>query len=108
MASGREAASTIDKYLGGDGDITEVLAPVEVPDPYIGKVEGFGYLERATEEFLPSGERKAGFTPISSSLCDGNVCGEAARCLQCDLRFGITGHRLWSDYDAAPAESKEG
>ncbi len=98
IASGREAASVIDKYLGGDGDITEVLAPVEAPSQYIGKVEGFGYMERAGEEFLPSEQRKASFAPISKGICDSEICGEAARCLQCDLRFGITGHRLWSDY----------
>lgn len=107
IASGREAASAIDKYLGGDGDISEVLAPEEIPSQHIGKVEGFGYLERAGEEFLPAEQRKDKFIPISHGICDGNVCGEAARCLQCDLRFGITEHRLWSDY-AAIAEAEEG
>ena len=47
---------------------------------------------------LPAQERERDMRPISAGLCDGEVCGEAARCLQCDLRFGITGHRLWSDY----------
>lgn len=34
IESGRQAASQIDKYLGGDGDISEVLAPVQKADPY--------------------------------------------------------------------------
>jgi hypothetical protein len=98
VASGREAAEVIDKYLGGGGDISEVLASVEEPSQYIGKVPGFGDLKRSKEDFISAEERKDNFKPISSGICDGSICGEAARCLQCDLRFGITGHRLWSDY----------
>ena len=64
----------------------------------IGKIEGFGYLERAKEQFVPVEERRDNFDPISSGICDAEICGEAGRCLQCDLRFNITGHRLWSDY----------
>lgn len=104
IAAGREVASEMDKDLGGDGDIREVLAPVEVPEANIGKVEGFGDLPRAEEQFLTPEARENSFTPISGGLCDGEACGEAARCLQCDLRFRITGHRLWSDY----MEDKEG
>lgn len=100
ITSGREAAEVIDKYLGGDGDISEVLADVEKPDQYIGKVKGFGYLERAEEEFISADQRKGNFAPISGGICDSSICGESARCLQCDLRFGITEHRLWSDYTA--------
>lgn len=107
VASGREAASAIDKYLGGDGDITEVLAPMETPSQHIGKIEGFGYLERAGEDFLSCEKRKEGFVPISEGVCDGKICGEASRCLQCDLRFGITEHRLWSDYSNL-ADREEG
>lgn len=104
IAAGREAAAEIDKALGGDGDISEVLAPVEVPDACIGKAEGFGDLKRAEEQFVSHENRADNFAPISAGLCDGAACGEAARCLQCDLRFQITGHRLWSDY----MEEKEG
>lgn len=98
IASGREAASNIDKYLGGDGDISEVLCEKETPCQYIGKVEGFAYKERAEEVFLSAEEVKNSFTPISKGICDSRICAEAGRCLQCDLRFGITEHRLWSDY----------
>lgn len=98
VASGRDAAIEIDKYLGGDGDISEVLVETEKPEQHIGKVPGFGDLQRAQEDFLSVEERSHDMTPISSGICDGGICGEAARCLQCDLRFHITGHRLWSDY----------
>ena len=49
IASGRDAAVEIDKYLGGDGDISETLAPKQHADPKIGKVEGFGYFGRTKD-----------------------------------------------------------
>lgn len=98
VASGRDAAVEIDRYLGGDGDISEVLVETEQPNPRIGRIPGFGDLARAKETFLPVEERDHDMRPISAGICDGEICAEAGRCLQCDLRFGITGHRLWSDY----------
>lgn len=106
VASGREAASEIDRYLGGDGDISEILAPDEKKEGRIGKIEGFGYEKRAPEEFLGPEERKDNFSPVSKGICDQDICREAGRCLQCDLRFEITGHRLWSDYSDQGKEER--
>ena len=97
VAAGRDAASEIDRALGGDGDISEVLAAVEIPDAYIGRIENFAKKCRKQEVFRGVDERM-NFDPISFGIPDSDVCGEAQRCLQCDLRFQITGHRLWSDY----------
>ena len=99
IASGRDAASQIDKYLGGDGDISEVLAPVETADPYIGKVEGFGYQKRIHPEVDGAESRQDNFELFDHGICDTNICGEASRCLQCDLRLQIAQPRLWSSYD---------
>ena len=41
IAQGRIAASSIDKYLGGKGQIEEVLAPVEEMEPWFGEEAGF-------------------------------------------------------------------
>lgn len=106
VASGRAAASEIDRFLGGDGDISETLVHTEAPSQAIGRIEGFAYKERAEECFRAPAERKADFRPISAGICDSAICGEAERCLQCDLRFGITGHRLWSDYTADKEATK--
>ncbi|MCI8993887.1 MAG: FAD-dependent oxidoreductase [Eubacterium sp.] len=103
IASGREAASEIDKYLGGDGDISEVLAPVEEKEPYIGQVEGFGYLERANSQVDGAESRSDNFRLFDHGICDQEICGEASRCLQCDLRLEIAAPRLWNDF----SESKE-
>lgn len=107
VSSGRDAASEIDRYLGGDGDITEVLLPQEEAEKKIGKVEGFGYIERAEEEFKEASARKDNFTPISTGICDEKLCQEAGRCLQCDLRFTISSPRIWSDYTDQKKEVEE-
>ena len=98
IADGRKAAESIDKFLGGDGDISEVLAPEQIRDPYIGRWEGFGYAERKQPKVLSASERKDNFNMVDFGICDEEICGEAARCLQCDLRFDITTSKSWSDY----------
>ena len=98
IASGRDAAVEIDKYLGGDGDISETLAPEQHADPCIGKVEGFGYQERKGTKVVASEERKDNFDMVDYGICDSEICGEASRCLQCDLRLQIHPSRLWTEY----------
>ncbi|BBF41427.1 formate dehydrogenase-O, major subunit [Lachnospiraceae bacterium KM106-2] len=108
IASGREAASEIDRYLGGDGDISEVLAPVEEKQAYLGKEEGFGYEKREEPVIVEASKRSDNFKEVDHGLCDSSICKEAGRCLQCDLRFEIEEHRIWSDYsDNADAEVKK-
>lgn len=99
IESGREAASQIDRYLGGDGDISEVLAPVEEPSPYIGPAEGFGARKRQEPDIDPAKERQE----FDHGLCDTAACKEAGRCLQCDLRLRISEPRTWGDYSMKEA-----
>lgn len=105
IESGREAAVQIDRYLGGDGDISEVLAPVEKADPYIGQCRGFGYLERKQPSVDPSEDREDNFRLFDHGICDSDICAEAGRCLQCDLRLQISRPRLWGDYSDNGSES---
>ena len=106
IASGRAAASEIDKYLGGDGDISEVLAPFEIPDAYIGCVEGFGYMERVEPAVISAEERNDNFKLVDQGFCtEENGC-ETSRCLQCDLRLQIAPARLWGDYSSMEKEDK--
>ncbi len=98
IASGRDAASEIDIYLGGDGDISEVLAPVEEPDPQIGKEEGFASLKAVGKKVLDASERQDNFDLFDFGICDGDICAESSRCLQCDLRLQIHEPRLWTQY----------
>lgn len=98
IQSGREAASAIDRYLGGDGDISEVLAPVAEVSPVLGKQEGFGDLPRTGTQVKPAEERSNNFDLFDFGICDEQICQEAGRCLQCDLRLQIETPKLWSDY----------
>lgn len=98
VADGRKAAESIDKYLGGNGDISEVLTPVEEHNPSIGKAEGFGYEKRRQPEVLSVDERKDNFHMVDHGICEAQICGEASRCLQCDLRMDITKSKIWSEY----------
>ena len=103
IESGREAASQIDKYLGGNGDISEILAPVNEPEPYIGQCPGFGYAERKHANVDAPEERCNHFNPFDHGICESDISAEAGRCLQCDLRLKISRPSLWGDF----AENKE-
>ncbi|HEX3030586.1 MAG TPA: FAD-dependent oxidoreductase [Clostridia bacterium] len=98
VASGREAAIEIDRYLGGDGDISEILAPIEKTDGFIGKQIQFGYEKRATGQIVAAEKRQDNFRVIDYGICSEDICKEAGRCLQCDLRLQITSPRLWGDF----------
>lgn len=107
IESGREAAIQIDQYLGGDGDISEKFAPEQQADPYIGQIEGFGYLERKQPKVDAPEEREDNFRLFDHGICDSEICQEAGRCLQCDLRLQISRPRLWGDYAENTSESRE-
>jgi len=98
IASGRDAAKEIDLFLGGDGDIDEDFAPEEDINPCIGKKEGFGDEKRANTQIENAEKRKDNFSQVDNGICDSDICGEAQRCLQCDLRLNISPARSWNDF----------
>lgn len=98
IAAGRRSAMEMDRYLGGDGDISEELLEKEVPDPFIGRTEGFGDLERLSPAVMDPLERRKSFGAVEKPFdCQEAEC-EAGRCLQCDLRLNLTNPRLWNEY----------
>lgn len=98
VASGRQAAEEIDRYLGGSGDIAETLADPREAAPYLGRMEGFASLSRQRESTVSPDERMDGFELVDLGYCETEACGEASRCLQCDLRLQLHRPRLWADY----------
>ncbi|MFQ5996695.1 MAG: FAD-dependent oxidoreductase, partial [Dehalococcoidales bacterium] len=90
IAAGRRAASSIDKYLGGSGDITEVLAPEVKFDPCVGKEEGFFDWTRAVMPALPVKQRMSNFEEVELGLDEKAAMKEGKRCLQCAVRCIIT------------------
>ncbi|MEE0026643.1 MAG: FAD-dependent oxidoreductase, partial [Atopobiaceae bacterium] len=98
IAEGREAASAIDKFLGGDGDISAELLDREEPESELGKAPQEFYAPAVQPKFVPGEERKNNFEPFECPYTEDEATCEAARCLQCDLRLHITKPRLWNEY----------
>jgi len=90
IASGRRAAGAIDRYLGGSGDIDEVLFERPEPDPRLGRDEGFADWHRVMAPCLLPEERTKGFSQIDLGFDEKMATEEAKRCLQCDLRLMIS------------------
>lgn len=86
---GRQAAISIDRYLGGDGDIEQALAPHEEFDPFMGREEGFAQQSRVPMPSLPLEERRQGFDEVHLGYDEGMARQEASRCLRCDYRLHI-------------------
>lgn len=95
--AGRQAASEIDRYLGGDGDISEVLAPQSKKEARIGKIEGFAAIPRSEPELEQLKEKQNPFALLDHGISGENIGCETGRCLQCDLRCDIRVPRKWSD-----------
>ena len=87
IAAGRKAASSIDKALGGTGDIEEVLFERNAPGWYIGRDEDFASWPREKVPELDLGVRHEGFLEVALGYTDEQAVKEAKRCLQCDLRL---------------------
>jgi formate dehydrogenase beta subunit len=87
IAAGRKAASSIDKALGGTGDIEEVLLERGAPSQYLGRDEGFATWARVKVPELDPKLRHQGFQEVSLGYGDAEAVAEAKRCLQCDLRL---------------------
>jgi NADPH-dependent glutamate synthase beta subunit-like oxidoreductase len=85
IAAGRQAAISIDKYLGGNGVIDEKLAPPEdVPvSPEVVEEEEMSH--RAEMPLLAVGKRKNGFDVVELGFTEEAATREAKRCLRCDL-----------------------
>ncbi len=87
IASGRKAASAINRYLGGDGNIDESLVDIEEPPTSLGREEGFAGRKRVEVPAVPPEERRKTFRPLEGTLSEDAAIAEASRCLQCDLRL---------------------
>jgi len=83
IAAGRQAAVSIDRYLGGNGVIDEVLAPLEevVAPPAADEEER----HRPAMASLPLEQRLKGFAQVELGFSESMAIEEAKRCLNCDL-----------------------
>ena len=98
IASGRKAAIALDKYLEGNGDIDEKLAPPTELKKYIGPWESFAALERCRDLYIAPKKRIKNFNRVVKDMDEKTAEYEAKRCLQCDLRLNITPIKFWSSF----------
>ena len=82
IAAGRQAAISIDKYLGGKGMIDEVLASPEATTPPEVEEEERG---RAQMPWVPAESRVKNFNLVELGYSEDAAIEEARRCLKCDL-----------------------
>ncbi len=82
IASGRRAAVSMDKYLGGSGIIDEALAPPEGELAPLGESEEKQRVEAAV---IPLKQRLGSFAQVELGYSDQMAVEEAMRCLRCDL-----------------------
>jgi NADPH-dependent glutamate synthase beta subunit-like oxidoreductase len=80
IAAGRQVACSIDRYLGGSGNIDETLAPPEV-EMVRPEEEEKG---RPEVPSLNVEERLKGFAEVELGLTEEMAVEEAKRCLWCD------------------------
>jgi NADPH-dependent glutamate synthase beta subunit-like oxidoreductase len=98
IASGRRAAQAVDRYLGGDGKIDEILAPLQAPQVWLGADEKFAQSDRCCQYCIGMEERLSGFCCLTQTLNEDEATEESGRCLQCDLRLKMTPVKFWGEY----------
>ena len=86
IASGRQAAMSIDSYLGGKGSIEEVLTAPQKVAPY--RLE-LPIVNRVNTSTLPINERLRDFNEVELNLNEQSAIEEAKRCLWCDLPIRV-------------------
>jgi NADPH-dependent glutamate synthase beta subunit-like oxidoreductase/Pyruvate/2-oxoacid:ferredoxin oxidoreductase delta subunit len=108
VASARAAAERIDRYLGGDGDLSLRLEGRAPPSGWIGREEGFARRPRVPVPYAAPDERRHDFRPIEGTYSTEAAVAEARRCLQCDLRLTIAPPVLpperWLEFNRANVE----
>jgi formate dehydrogenase beta subunit len=91
IAHGRKAASSIDKYFGGSGNIEEELTSERKIGFCAGLTpEGFTPQKRVKMPCLPPEKVKDNFTEVETGFLVDDAIAEGLRCFQCGVRSQIT------------------
>ncbi len=90
IAQGRIAAVSIDCYLGGKGEIEEILAPVEEMEPWFGEDPEFSGKRQPTMPELELEKRKGNFKEVELGYPEQVAIEEAKRCYKCNYRLKIS------------------
>ncbi len=90
VADGIKAASSIDRFLGGDGNVIEMIYDGPRAEPYGRQIEGFAHNERDEEEIIAPEDRIKNFNEVKRGYSYDKALAEAARCLRCDVRYSFS------------------
>jgi len=91
IEAGRRAASSIDKYLGGDGVIDEELTQERAIGMCVGITEeDFVSRTRVEMPCLPPEQVTSNFTEVELGLTEVGAVAEGKRCFQCGIRLQIS------------------
>lgn len=82
IADGKKAAISIDKYLGGSGELNRG-AEIDIPVIPVGEVTEHG---RFPTRSLTAEQRKGSFMEVSCGFHPLDAMAESLRCLHCDRR----------------------
>lgn len=91
---GRKAAASIDRFLGGEGNLDKnieaeaILIPQE-QNGWIGRDPSFAVRPRVSIPTLSGEQRKKSFSELELGYSPKQGLKEARRCLRCDLRLKI-------------------
>jgi NADPH-dependent glutamate synthase beta subunit-like oxidoreductase len=91
IAAGRQAAISIDKYLGGSGIIDETLA---LPEEIIDREGGPSEEWRPETSAIPHQRRLNSFDVVEIGWSKESALSETERCLRCDLVYGVEKYQL--------------
>ncbi len=89
IQQGRDAASKIDEFLGGGGDIIQNFVEREKKNPFMGSEKKFAYKKRLKGEYIPLQARIDNFIQVEQTLTEDKALLEARRCLKCHYRFDL-------------------
>jgi NADPH-dependent glutamate synthase beta subunit-like oxidoreductase len=89
IAQGRQAASSIDKFLGGKGQIEEALAPIEEMEPWFGEDPDFSSKRQPAMPELENSKRLNNFDEVEFGYNEQTAIDEAKRCYKCQYRLKL-------------------
>ena len=89
IAMGRQAAQSMDRFLGGEGRIDEKLVPVD--EEVMPVILGLPVDKRVGVPKVPVEKRLTQLLEVEATYSEKSAIEEATRCLQCDLPIGVDG-----------------
>lgn len=87
---GRIGAKSIDKYLGGDGNIDQNFVEKDEPNISLGRDMKFADRKRKPVKTIPLKDREHNYKEVELNFEESVARSEANRCLTCQLRLGIS------------------